>query len=512
MLSGFGFFNGMKSSKAKRVFMRFCVLLVCVLTLGLHGLPVLMAEERLTPAETFVLKELRSGRTADLGERAVNDRFLGHDFVEKLLTDGYPNYVIAIKGVTIKGATFQQKLDVSGANVPFRVWLENCTFQHGIDFSDTKFAQDLSLEGSQFGIASKSGPPSREDDGAYFVGMKVDGTSNFKNSTFYIPVDFTYAEIGSDFVFDDAKYLRVDEPADFESTKFKGWVSFNRVAIAATINLNDAELQKLIVEDSVSLDIDLTRARIERDLLINNVQLNSWNARFLVIDGEAKLDNVIPSGPVDLTHAHVGSLVINGFNKWLELKPGTLKLDGFSFDGLDFDVNSNKTNTNNAPRMLDLLNSKSCPYTPQAYLELEKYFRANGNPEMADNVYVNMRQRQRNELVWFNRPWDWLLDTMLGYGRKTWRAAFCALAFTVLGIIVFAPNRMEWKDTKQPQRRYSRFWYSLDQLAPVMDLDVAKNWGPRQNDSWMQNYALFHRIVGWILLPLIIGAITGIVK
>jgi hypothetical protein len=45
-----------------------------------------------------------------------------------------------------------------------------------------------------------------------------------------------------------------------------------------------------------------------------------------------------------------------------------------------------------------------------------------------------------------------------------------------------------------------------------MDLDVAKNWGPKQNDGWMQNYALFHRIVGWILLPLIIGAITGIVK
>jgi hypothetical protein len=111
-----------------------------------------------------------------------------------------------------------------------------------------------------------------------------------------------------------------------------------------------------------------------------------------------------------------------------------------------------------------------------------------------------------------NRPWDWLLDKTLGYGKQTWRAALTAIFVVVLGMFVFEPTRMEWKDPRQPQGKYSRVWYSLDQLAPVIDLEAAKSWGPKQTSGWTQNYALLHRTLGWILLPLIIGAITGIIK
>jgi hypothetical protein len=473
-----------------------------------------MAKETqpLTTAETFVLHELKSGRAADLSGMAANDRVLGPEFVERLVTGGYVDPQIERRGVRIIGATLKDRLIVSSTTVPFRVWLERCIFEHGIDFGYTTFARDLSLESSQFGIPSSENQPTsdRDDSEAFFVGMKVDGTAVFSHTTFYVPVDFTYAQIGADFIFDDATYLAT-EVADFESIKVLGPAFFRRDSFAAALSLYNSELSQLFIEDLVRvLDLDLTQAQIGRNISIKNIRLHSLSAKFLMANGEVRFDRVIPIGQANLAHSHFQNLAITGFEEWLKLKPATLNLEGFSFDGVD--INGDTNSPIPAAKMLELINSESCPYSPQAYMELEKFLRARGNSQKADEVYVDMRRRQRQELAWMNRPWDWLLDKTLGYGKQTWRAALTAIFVVVLGMFVFEPTRMEWKDPRQPQGKYSRFWYSLDQLAPVIDLEAAKSWGPKQTSGWTQNYALLHRTLGWILLPLIIGAITGIIK
>lgn len=123
-----------------------------------------------------------------------------------------------------------------------------------------------------------------------------------------------------------------------------------------------------------------------------------------------------------------------------------------------------------------------------------------------------MRRRQRAKLSWINRPWDLLLDVMLGYGKEAWRTAVCAVIVIILGAFVLAQDRMQWKNPKETQTKYNRFWYSLDEFAPVIDLGEAKNWGAMRDQRWTRYYARFHKIAGWILLPLVVGAITGIVK
>src|SRR5258708_40094046 len=150
------------------------------------------------------------------------------------------------------------------------------------------------------------------------------------------------------------------------------------------------------------------------------------------------------------------------------------------------------------------MNETKETFSLHPYLELEKFFRAHGNLGDADEVYVAMREQQRQKLPLMNRPWDLLLDVTLAYGKQSWRAGLGAIFLIVLGVFVFAPNRMEWTGPKHYQGRYSRFWYSLDQLAPVIDLGAAKNWAPKLNESWTHNYAIFQRIAGWILIPLIL--------
>jgi hypothetical protein len=473
-----------------------------------------MAERaiQLTPAEAFVLQELRSGREADLGSRPPEKRVLGNDFILRLITGEYLDPEIRRDGVSIINAIFENRLIVSGTDVPFRVWFKNCTFKNGVDFSYTKFGHDLSFEGSEFGSApQKDQHPGEQDDvSAFFVGMKIDGTAVFSKTTFYVPADFTYVEVGADFIFDDVKY-QSQTVADFENTSIRGPVFFRRDSFAAPLSVNDAKLLQLFIEDLVSgsLNLELKQARIDRNISIKNVALNSWKAEFLAANGEVRLDQVVPTGSVDLARSHFGNLTIAGFDAWLKLSPNTLNLEGFSFDGVD--ILDGRNSDFPAARMLDLINSESCPYSPQPYLELEKFLRAHGHDDKANEVYVSMRRRQRQNMAWMNRPWDWLLDKMLGYGKYAWRAALAAILMILLGVFVFTPDRMEWKNAKQAVVRYNRFWYSLDQFAPVIDLDAAKNWGPKDH-SWIQNYAILHRIVGWILLPLIVGAITGIVK
>ena len=488
-----------------------CKVCALVLMLVVAAVPEVMADEvgRLTPAEEFVLRELKAGREANLSGAKPRDRVLRHEFVEKLITGGYPDPEIQRRGISIIYATLKEPLEVSSTAVPFRVWLKFCEFERGIDFSYTRFSRDLSFEGSRFGTSSAGSEVASDNQEvqAFFAGMTTAGTATFSQTSFFVPVDFTYAEFGTDVVFDDVDF---QAEADFDELTVKGPVFFRRDRFGKGLGLADADLFELFLEDPAdAVELDLSQAHIQRSATLKDVELRSWKAGSLIANGLVKLVRVRSSGPVNLAHSHFQNLTLTGFDEWLKLKPGMLNLEGFSFDTLDIDSTLVDPP---AARMLELINSERCPFSPQPYLELEKFLRAHGNVQKADEVYIDMRRRQRARLSWINRPWDLLLDVMLGYGKEAWRTVVCAAIIVILGAFVFVPGRMQWKNPKETQTRYNRFWYSLDEFAPVIDLGEARNWGAIQDQRWTRYYGRFHKIAGWILLPLVVGAITGIVK
>jgi hypothetical protein len=61
-------------------------------------------------------------------------------------------------------------------------------------------------------------------------------------------------------------------------------------------------------------------------------------------------------------------------------------------------------------------------------------------------------------------------------------------------------------------KTYSPFWYSFDLLVPAIDLQQADYWIPRQDWRAGRTYVHVHRILGWILVPIGIAAVTGIIK
>jgi hypothetical protein len=404
-------------------------------------------------------------------------------------------------------------LKVTDTNVPFSIRFHKCTFDDGIDLEYDTFSHDLTFDRSTIG--SPPGGSAKPASSALFIGIKVAGVLALDGTTFYSPVNFTYADIQSELLSDDVHY-ESEEAADFDSIKASAPVFFRRCHFRKGLYLSDSTLFSLHIEgippilanrsDLLStISLDISQVHITNGFEIKDLALETLQAGFLDVQGPVKFTSVVPIGNVDLNHSHFQNFVIKDFDPWLKKGSSSdFKLEGLSFDGIEIQ----DPGTDPAMKMLDLLNSPRSAYSPQPYLELEKYFRFHGSPEKADRTYIDMRRRERKQLYVWRRPFDWMLDVLVGYGKQPWKAGICALLLIAWGAVLFRPHRMV-RDESCKDGWYSPFWFSLDLLSPI-DLGVSKKWWA--STPRLRNYAQIHRVLGWILIPLIAAAITGIIK
>jgi hypothetical protein len=474
----------------------------------------------LAPAEQFVLQEIQKGKKANLADfsEKPEDRVLRHEFVEKLLAGGY-NSGSQIWAIRVENAVLNDRLYAVNETIPFAVWLTFCQFKSGVNFSDAKLANSLSFENSSFGSPSASSqnlgshPPETD---AEFAGMEVNGTVTLSKTTFYVPVDFTFTQVARTFLFDDVE-LRSDGIADFTGLTTHGPAFFRHDKISGPVYFTEASLFELFLEDitftkSFPNDPDLTLdlTQVTRALSMTNIAFRWLQARYVETTGPATFDKVSVSKKLSLAHSRFQTLTVKDLDLWKQESNLDIDFEGLSFEGVDIP----KAKVDDyASRMLDLINSpRYTYYSPQPYLVLEKFLRSHGNLEKADEVYIDMRRRERRELAYWKWPGDLLLDGLLGYGKKAWRAAVFFIGFAVIGAFVFQKRCMQLQDPKFEKSLYSPFLYSLDTLAPVIDLGQAKVWEPGFDHPRVRTYAQIQRIAGWILVPLILGAITGIIK
>jgi len=496
------------------------------------------SSEQRTPAETFVLNQVRSGAEADLDKSHLPNHLLRAEFLQKLITGEFKTPQTEHHGIKISHAVVKDKLVLASETISPEVWLKSSNFEGGVDFEYARFSRDLSLEGSIFGkpgaapSATSSGSTGQDSQcdhaeaalgssssagDAIFLGMKVEGTLNFNCAVFYVPLNLSYADVAGEFLFKNVNY-ESEENADFENFKVKEPALFTNDHFAGKIIFADAQLFELIIiHPRNEIDLDLTQAHIEQVFSIQNATLSSLRAPSLIVSGDATFENVVPAGRVYLVHSHFQDLTIGDFDEWLKAAARPLpahSLDRCSVDleGLSFeDVTIPDTQVKpQAKRLLELIKGSQCPFSPQPYMELEKFLSAHGYPQEADEVFIAMHESERKQLDPWKRPFDCVLDVIVGYGRKTWRAVIGAIALITLGTFLFRASYMEPED-KSTDLWYNPFWYSLDLFSPI-DLGMAKKWRPKKLYPEVRGYGQVHRLLGWILIPLIVAAITGIIK
>jgi hypothetical protein len=470
-------------------------LLVALVLLGFPG-TVICQKEDWTAAEKRAIGQLAQGEPADFSGTTgvVSDRF-----VEKLLSGGFksadPSHNLDVHGVTISNAVFQEAVNVN-FEVPYRVVFDHCQFQKGLDFSGSQFHKDLVFDSDSFGTPTSYAPASPapaasaddSDSAVQLINATVNGTVSLESPVFYVPVDFTKAHV-KELDITNAAFMSGD-PDD-----------------------SDLDLSALSVESDLSLTVKSAQPRMVEGQLLNVGRLASFG-RFGT--------GFFATKEFDFADSRFQKLTIYGFDQWrANPQKGAVSLDGFSFQEINLHDCASGKNCG-AGTMLALLDSPQFLYSPQPYLMLEQSLTANGDPDDANNVYIHMRERQRGRRMSLTaRLADRTLDWVIGYGREPGRALWWALGFVALGMLIFSPRHMVPQESsgedgqgdpeKTKGNAYSRFWYSLDVLAPAIELGADKAWQPDPDWWFGRNYSYLHRIVGWILIPLILAALTGVI-
>jgi hypothetical protein len=484
---------------------------LAVLCSSIHLAVLTYAQNPKTPTEKYVLDQVRLGNAADL--RRLKNKKISHVFLEDLMTSSSSMRAAATYGITIIGATVDGEPVVSNITIPVRITLQQCQLTNGFDFSASSFTHKFQLIDCAVGSAGTTQEPEATFKGSHFASDVVfKGTTTFQNG-----LDFSNVEVEGTFESDGASYnaQSPDDEADFNDVQVRHTATFQGATFqGGGLDLTGAELAELLIEGdpadgngsltSPAMNLLIDRAQIGKGLKIENLVLSGLGARSATVQSGAVL-NLTLRGPVFLSGGHFDSIIIKGLSQW------RAQANESQFDGLSFNsVSTDSGRKPNALGMLDLLNL-STPYNSQPYIALEKLVRGSGDSDDADEVYFDMRMRERAQLDPFGEFLDWLEYELVGYGRQVWRAAILALVLVVLGTCLFwnrSGKKMEHEDDSA-DNWFNPFWYSLDLLSPV-DLGISSKWRPR--NSLLRNYAQFQRVAGWILIPLIAAAITGIIK
>lgn len=494
----------------------------------------------LTEREREVLEGVNAGERVRLSQ----DDTLSASFLESLLTGTLPSLKLHRNGVRIEGAVFKQSIDLANARILCNFEMNGCDFKQDVTLENAILAGTVSFEGSTFrravnfiGLKAERGPANfgnvifeglvdfggaefggtlnmkkaefRNASGPRFNPLKVNGRVWFENAIFKGPPDF-FAEIGGNFDADGAEFqnttglvwldINCAGRGYFQKTKFSGPVSF---ADSTYINLY---INRVNLDGATVPSLDISRIRVKGLFQLLNTKIENLIAGSLRIEGPAELTGLQVTGKADFSYAHFDILVLS--NSTWPVANGAFKLQGVKYESISA-ASSNEGESHK--RLLDL--AVQAAYSADVYKNLENFFLSQGYRDDADRVFIAGKRRERGEyLDGFAWLGSWMLDCLVGYGRHPWRAGIPCASFVILGCFLFWPSKMELQKKEDSTRVYNPFWYSLSLFVPFVDLQSHTVWKPKDGCWFLRHYMRMHTLLGWILIPILLAAISGLIK
>src|SRR6266705_1429843 len=505
-----------------------------------------IGEKKLTPAEKWVVAQAAAGEIADLSKQfpAEKDRKLSAHFLEDLLMGALPGVKPHRNGVRIMGAIIDEPIDLTDAQIPYRVWLDNCQFMSSATFLRTSFSGTILFDESTFKAE------------ASFNSMKVGHDAFFRKAVFEGSADFVGVGITSDFVADDAQFKNKEQGADFNSMKvretasfkeavFEGPVGFGSAYIVSNFEAQNAQFKNKEQGASFSSmkvghtafftkavfegPVDFVMAEITTSFVADETQFKHKQKGVsfsgMKVGADAFFRKAVFEGPVNFAAADIGgafsadqaqfknkeqeatfdSMKVGHtafFTKAVFEGPVELSFSDFAALDLSYTVYHgalylqamNYKQIIAAPKEPEsheaLLKLAGQPaYRADVYGNLEAFFLRHGYRDDADRAFLAGKRREREQLPyglnWFG---SWLLDWLVGYGRHPAHAGYFCAFFVALGCFLFSPKRMEPQKPDDAPRVYNRFWYSLSLFVPLVDLQAHTVWKPKTEETVLRNY------------------------
>jgi hypothetical protein len=467
---------------------------------------------------------LLKGQPVDLSI-CSNPRQVTGSFVSTLVRGGYKDAAaMGPDGLMISNGSIEGDLDLSSSQVSYRLTFENVQFRGTVECRECELGGHVNLRKSMFcstvdfGSAQVHRTMELENadfcDTASFAGMTVDGMVYLDNSVFVTGADFTDVNVTGTVQAYGASF--VDDPARPHPNR-SACPERSLPTVAKTVQLakeEHAELdrcgrpleQKPAEKKNATAETKFQQANIEGSLILFNNHSGALNARQLRAGHDLQLVWVHFDGPVNFSGSSVGKdlrLVTPVFGN------PAIGFDGVSYGAITTDdkgtVNPDQTWAAMRPILAGI------DFNRDVYKRLEEYFATRGEARLADDVFIAMKKRERAMLPWFQKVGNVVQWVVLRYGRTPELAFLWGGLAVLVGIFVFQEKRMVPRDDTPPTR-YSAFWYSLDAFLPLTHLDAVDEWAPHPNQRATWFYFRCHQLLGWILIPLGLASITGVIK
>ncbi len=344
---------------------------------------------------------------------------------------------------------------------------------------------------------------------ADFMGMKAGGDSSFRQAMFSGPVRFLGAEFGTLLNFAEAEFKGRNHVADFSQVQGDGVAVFTGALFTGPVLISDARFLDVLIggiRGSLSLipQLDLSRTRIRRELRIKDVKVQDLVAVSLQVEGPTALSELEIQGKANLGHSSFLTIALSNV-VWPTARD-SVRLEGMTYKSI-----SAGSESDSWIKLIDLLNYSV--YNASAYADLEAFFQRQGYPDRANQVFVALKERERKEFLsgstWL---WNLFLGYLVNHGRNPeWTLYWSAISI-LLGWLLFNPRFMEPQKPEYAAWKYTGFWYSADVFLPFIDLQAANIWMPKKNFPFHRHSVRVLRIIGWVLVPMGLMALTGIIK
>lgn len=440
-----------------------------------------------------------------------------------------------------QGAEFSSKVakvDFNSLKVGDSIYFERTKFYGPVIFIRASTGRQFIAHGSKY---------FNQKELVNFGGIITGDTLYLIDAEFHGPVNFKLAEIGNCFNASGAKFLSEKEPKNFSYMKVVQKVMLDKTFLRGDFdfsysNFNDldiygAQKDEKAGEKNVSIPwLNLKGAQIQRNMYLANLTVDRLNANQMKVKGVTTIENAQINKLADFRG---GSFQALNFEKvkWPQVdqqKPGKgekkqfryeVYLGDFTFDSLsidkpecDADANPKDSDYKDADlrRIIDFVDD--CPFYTQSYVQVENFFKRIGREYWANEVFMDMNNRELAEKMQWYDPMRWLKwffwGKIAGYGRAPFRVFFLSIAFIILGACLFDPQFLTTNKISAEGRLRSaaiRLIISLDRFLPI-ELGLAKDWDAKGRRFPVWLYFFLQQVLGWILIPIALASIYSQLK
>jgi uncharacterized protein YjbI with pentapeptide repeats len=366
-----------------------------------------------------------------------------------------------------------------------------------LSFTSTLFEGDVSFDtmsvvGSIIFCPDQKTPavPPRFKGSASFNGSRFSGDCSFRAAAFEKEAKFEHTHFGG-----PAKFLATES---LPTTMSFQDVSFAGSTFESTASFSDIGFQG---------DAEFNNALLKRGVGFKNCHFeNKASFRSVLATGDAIFNNASFEGDVSFRNAHFETFTFLAYQ--LSQAGSEAQLVGkVDLQGITYD-------RANIP--WKLLFESLEPFNVQPYIQLERVLREAGEDREADMAYLDRRNRERGRL-WSQGEraravWSWLEKTLFRYGVRPYRLLILSLIVLVLGVLIFSrPGTVMYKhvqfQTAEPVQLsiWQSLFLSVSQFLPI---PLESLWQPASTFALV--YSIIHRVAGFILVPLGVAALAGL--